>query len=337
MTKAWKILPADQFHHNYAAWQALNNACSGSQLLDAEFINAALAHFSSGSERLGIFREHGTITAMGVFSPSGRGSWQTFQPANAPLGSWVSLPGQSLEKFVKPLMSALPGSNVLIGISQQDPDILPPPQGTKFGLFEYIVTSRITITESFEDYWKSRGKNLRHNIKRQRNRLEREKVTVRFEVVEDVARMAETVLDYAELESRGWKGEAHTAVNADDAQARFYVQILEHFATRGEAAVWRYFFDDVLAACDICVQRNGILVILKTAYEESLSGYSPAQLLRHEAFQRLFDGGHFKAIEFYGPAKDWHRKWTDEIRTMYHANYYRNAVVKALHYRKLRA
>ncbi|MCP5368587.1 MAG: GNAT family N-acetyltransferase, partial [Hyphomicrobiales bacterium] len=44
-------------------------------------------------------------------------------------------------------------------------------------------------------------------------------------------------------------------------------------------------------------------------------------------------GGAFRVIEFYGPVKDWHTKWTDETRTMYHANYYRHGALKALHQR----
>ena len=53
--------------------------------------------------------------------------------------------------------------------------------------------------------------------------------------------------------------------------------------------------------------------------------------MREEAVQRLFDEGRFKRLEFYGRVMEWHLRWTDEVRTMYHVNYYRWPGLRRLH------
>jgi hypothetical protein len=83
---------------------------------------------------------------------------------------------------------------------------------------------------------------------------------------------------------------------------------------------------------DLCVEGGGCIVILKTAYDEALGPQlSPALLMREEATRGLFDAGRFERIEFYGRVMEWHTRWTDEIRTMYHLNGYRWPWLGRLH------
>jgi hypothetical protein len=53
--------------------------------------------------------------------------------------------------------------------------------------------------------------------------------------------------------------------------------------------------------------------------------------MREEACRRLFEEGRIRRIEFYGKVMEWHTRWTDEVRTMYHLNYYRWPVLGYLH------
>jgi hypothetical protein len=34
-------------------------------------------------------------------------------------------------------------------------------------------------------------------------------------------------------------------------------------------------------------------------------------------------------VEFYGPLMEWHTRWTDRARDIYHVNFYRNALAGA--------
>jgi hypothetical protein len=70
------------------------------------------------------------------------------------------------------------------------------------------------------------------------------------------------------------------------------------------------------------------MFILKTAYDEGVQGLSLGLLLHQEIFQRAFDSGHIRVIEFYGQLRDWHTKWTKETRRMFHVNFYRNRWIK---------
>ncbi len=63
--------------------------------------------------------------------------------------------------------------------------------------------------------------------------------------------------------------------------------------------------------------------MLKTTYDESYKALSPSSLLREDAFRRIFAEGRVKRIEFYGRVMEWHTRWTDRKRVLYHANYYR--------------
>lgn len=325
----WKILPVSELPKHRTEWNDVNRASGASLLLDSAFVEATCELFGSGNEMLGIFREDGRVHAMGVFAPQSRFVWQTFQSANAPLGCWISVPCIHLEACIRQLMGQLPGPCLLFGLTQQDPNIQPRPDASEtLGILDYIETPRLIVEGSFADYWQARSRNSRHNIKRQLNRMERDGLSGRLELVTARDAMHDCVVDYADLESRGWKGQQNTAVTLGDRQSAFYTRILSHYAEQDQAVVWRYYLGDRLAASNLCIHRDGIFIVLKTAYDESFKGYSPAQLMNYEAFRKIFEDEQMRCIEFYGPVKDWHTKWTDQLRSMYHVNFYRNRWVK---------
>ena len=68
----------------------------------------------------------------------------------------------------------------------------------------------------------------------------------------------------------------------------------------------------------------GMLILLKTAYDESVREMSPGFLLQAEMFKALFTERNTKRIEFYGRVREgWTKKWTNETRGMFHLNVYR--------------
>jgi hypothetical protein len=105
--------------------------------------------------------------------------------------------------------------------------------------FDDIRTARITVQGTFDDYWNARGKNLRNNLKKQRNRLRQDGIATRLDIVRDPGLMAGAVADYGRLETSGWKAGEGTAVDAANDQGRFYRTMLEALARRGAASVYR--------------------------------------------------------------------------------------------------
>jgi len=207
-----------------------------------------------------------------------------------------------------------------------------PPDAGNAATLDYIDTARITLAGSFDEYWEARGKNLRANLKKQRARLAREGVAARLEIVRAPEDVAAAVADYGRLESTGWKGQQGTAVDAGNEQGRFYRAMLEEFCARGAGSIYRYWFDDRLVAMDLCVEDGEQIVILKTAYDETVpSSLSPALLMREEQVRQLFDERRLARIEFYGRVMEWHQRWTSEVRTLYHVNFYRWPALRRLH------
>jgi len=126
--------------------------------------------------------------------------------------------------------------------------------------------------------------------------------------------------DYGRLESVGWKAASGTAISPDMPRAILPL----HARSVLPCGKRPHFTATALAmrvvAVDLCIEGGGALVILKTTYDESMQVDSPAFLMRQEAFRKLFDEGQIKRIEFYGRVMEWHTKWSNDVRTMYHVN-----------------
>ncbi|MCA9232663.1 MAG: GNAT family N-acetyltransferase [Planctomycetales bacterium] len=334
MNTACRILPIAEFAAIAPAWDTINNAHYTHPLLESRFVAKTLEHLGTGRERIAVVGADGSPDAIAVLTENRLGAWGTFQASQSPLGAMILRSGADIAGVAKALFAGLPLSCQILSLTQQDPDILPRPDDQpRLASLDYIDTARITIDRGFDDYWASRGKNLRHNMKRQRNRLEREGTELRLETLSRPEQMREGVKSYGDLESLGWKAEQGTAVHLDNEQGRFYAAMLEDYAETGNARIYRYYYNNRLSAVDLCIHNGSAFIILKTTYDESVQTSSPALLMRREYFPPIFDNHEAGRIEFYGKVMDWHTKWSDEIRTLYHVNAYRNALVARIHLR----
>ena len=329
---SWRIEPIGALASHEGAWRAINRAASDTPLLDFRFVSEAVRHFASGEEKIARLERGGRPVAIALLARTSALSWQTLQPANAPIGFIVAEPDTAIETLLRSLAPALGPQCGIVSLTQQDPAIHPrPAHSAHLATLDYILTPSIDVKGSFADFMATRSKNFRHNISRQRNRLKRENIAARLEILTAPSEMARAVADYSGLECASWKGKIESAVRMDEPQGRFYVALMESFATIGEAAICRYYFDEKLAASDLCLVRNGTLIILKTAYDETRQGYSPAHLMRIDAFAEFFDRLGVKRVEFYGPLTEWHARLTEDARRMYHVNYYRWRGLKLVH------
>lgn len=334
----WSVVPAAELParpEQLERWRRLHRESAGSPLLAPEFVLPLLAVFGTGREVLAWRERDGDVDAMTILAPSRLGAWNTFQPAQAPVGLWLQR-GAGPPAQLPDLLRKLPGAAFMLGLTQCDPMLMERPAQADAGprTMDYIETARVTLPASFDDYWQTRGKNLRANLRKQRKRLQDDGVPTRLQASRAAHEMAAAVEDYARLEGAGWKAKDGTAVGAGNDQGRFYRAMLEAFAGIGAACVYRYFIGERLAAMDLCVEGGGYIVVLKTAYDESIgNGLSPALLMREEATRDIIEAGRFERIEFYGRVMEWHLRWTGEVRTMYHLNAYRWPWLGRLHAR----
>jgi hypothetical protein len=320
----WTLHPTNSLERFAEAWDRVNDARGGVPFLRAAFIRQLLKEFGSGDELLAAYGDGNSAAAFAVLSPKGMGVWQTYQPSQLPLGAWIARPGFDLPRPLAELLRALPGVGTMIGLSQQDPLFEErPTDGGHWQTLDYIETPWVEVSGSFEAYWEARGKNLRTNMRKQRAKLEAEGTPPRIEVLTASADVAQGIADYGRLESAGWKAADGTAIHPDNAQGRFYRAMLEEYCRNGTGWIYRYLFGDKVVAVDLCVGNADTLVVLKTTYDESYKTLSPSSLLREDAFRRIFADGRVKRIEFYGRLMEWHTRWTDRKRVLYHANYHR--------------
>ncbi len=329
----WTLIPASAFATQAAAWSELHMRCHASPMLASEFVAPLITQFGTAKVLLAICEHQGRHVAMALIEPRGRGAWASFQPAQAPIGLWLQESGIELTALLASLTRSLPGTALVFGLTQCDPDLLPrPADSSQVRSMDYIDTAKITLAGSFDDYWNARGKNLRSNLKKQRAKLDKDGVVLRLQVSRTAHDVADAVADYGRLESAGWKAGGGTAVGADNDQGRFYRAMLEGFCRRGAGSIYRYYFNQQLVAVDLCIEDARQIIVLKTTYDESVPNkLSPTLLMREEACRALFDEGRFARLEFYGKVMEWHTRWTEEVRTMYHVNYYRWPALGRLH------
>ena len=329
---SWTLHPAVQLPAHAADWDRLQAATTRTPFLQSAFLLPLLATFGQGGELLALGRAHGQLRAAALLQPKGYGQWETFQPSQLPLGAWVGHGEDDIAAVAHSLLPRLPGLALTLGLTQIDPHLLPrPPDSAAQQTLDYVATAHVPVQGPFDAYWEARGKNLRQNTKKQRNKLLAEGTTTQLECLTRPDEMAAALLDYGQLESAGWKAGTGTAVAPDNAQGRFYRAMLEGFAAQGHARIYRYRFGDKVVAMDLCIDNGPVIVILKTAYDESYRTISPSILMRQEEFAALFDGAGIERIEFYGKVMEWHTRWTDLQRTLYHLNVYRWPVLQRLH------
>ncbi len=218
-----------------------------------------------------------------------------------------------------------------VALTQQDPAVRQrPPTSATLETLDYVDTACVRITGTFDEYWASRGKNLRQNIKKQVAKLAQDGIEAKLELVDKPADVAGAIVQYGKLESAGWKAEGGTAISADNAQGRFYRAVFESFCSKGLGRIYCFSLDGKVVAMDLCLVGGGALVILKTTYDESLKSISPAFLMRHRYLQSIFAEEGIDRVEFYGKVMEWHLRWTDEVRTLFHVNRYRWQWVRAI-------
>lgn len=330
----WKNLPAVALENNAVlqqAWDSLNSQQSQQPFLSSHAVIAALNHLSQGEERLLIADEEGLRVAMFLLTPGKSFQWRTFQPSQMPLGVWVAAKHTKLEDLARSLLHGPLDFCLALSITQIDPLITQRTEdATDSHAMDYIETAWIDLTGSFEAYWSERGKNLKQNMRKQRAKLDLEHIVPRLEVLTQTQDMAQAVVQFGRLESLGWKAKIGTAIHPDNPQGRFYRHLLEQASLKGEALVCQYLMGSVVVAMNLCLLRQGSLVVLKTCYDESIKTYSPASLLREAELQLFFQEGNIKRIEYFGRMMDWHSKMTDQKRTLYHLTIYRWPLLKKI-------
>lgn len=307
-------------------WDALNRRGHNHILLDSGFVIPLVRHFAARDVLLG--SNSGSVRpGMALMHSRKLGFWETFQPGQAPLGLFVAPSLGNSSAYFSEILSGLPKSAMQVAILQQDPDFSVfshDLKGSTLEVLDYIQTARTEINRDFESFWSTRSDDLRKNLMRRMRRLEKNHDQLELRTVQQPGEVMEAIRNYGRMEAQGWKGREGTAITESNDQALFYREIMEHFCGRGEGLIYQLWLNNKLIGSEIYLERNGMLVGLKTTFDEALREISPGFLMKYLILRQVFAEGRVKVIEFYGRATDWHTKWATHIRTMYHLNYFRS-------------
>jgi len=313
------------------AWDNMNQRLyRGHPFSDSRFVDALLRHFGTGNERLCIHRSGENVDGMILLYPRRPGIWSQFVPSQVQAAPVLI----ENDEHLKALFQALPPWAGILEFLCQDPHFAPNAfdsgEAGAVRTEKHALTMNVELTGPFETYWKSRSKNLLKNIRRYRQRVADSFVQTDIRILSVPDAMHEAVARYGMLESAGWKGAEETAIHIDNAQGRFYAEIMTRFAETGQAQVVEYWLDSQLAASRLVVSCTDIAIILKTTYDEALSKFAPGRLLLHDYLQHAFAEKRNKAVEFYTNATQDQLAWATGQRHIRHVMYFRAVLLAQL-------
>jgi len=304
-----------------AAWDELNlRLFAGHPLLDSTFVGGLLRAFGNGRQYLCLLEQGGVAAGMCILQRGRFGAWRSFLPSQAQVGPTL-LPGPQV---LPGLFAALPGTANAIELLCHDPrygevhlDGPLPSQAMR-----HAVTINIPLLGSFEDYWKRRSKNLKHNVRRYARRAAEIAGSLRHVKYTSPSDVAAAVVRYAELEGRGWKGQEGTALGSTPKQLSFYSELLTRHASAGTAIVFELWAGDQLAASRLLIAQDRLLVILKTTFDETFREWAPGRLQLRNVIEDAFSSYPGCSLEFYTNASADQMAWADEQRTIVHVSAY---------------
>ncbi|MBS1139960.1 MAG: hypothetical protein H6R13_1413 [Proteobacteria bacterium] len=322
---AWEAIPLAKTLAGYTPeWDRLNQRLfDGHPMFDSRFVDCLLKYFGDGREQLlRLKSEGGADEGLCLLHPGHMGIWGSFFPAQTQAAPVLL----KTDTDLMGVFGVLPRTVNQIDFLGQDPDYSP----VKDSLtkpresIDHAKTISIKLSGSFESYWNERSKNLTKNIKRYRNRIEQSGAAYSFVSIESAGEMEAAVTRYGHLETSSWKGREGTAVAPDNQQGEFYAEMMQRFAGSGNAIVYELWIDDRLAASRLVISSSQMLIILKTAYDESMSSFAPGRLLLYEVIRDSFNRIPGGTIEFYTNATQDQLAWATHHRVIAHQTVFRN-------------
>jgi CelD/BcsL family acetyltransferase involved in cellulose biosynthesis len=143
---------------------------------------------------------------------------------------------------------------------------------------------RLGISGDWEEYYKTRGANLRQTVARGGRRLAaRGEVT--FEVWAGGPGFFECFEEFCEIEGSGWKGRAGTAIRCEQAVRNFHEDLMRSAAERGQLRLFFLRLNGRAVASIETILHEGVAYLIKLGRDEAFDACWPG----HVAFKRMLE------------------------------------------------
>ena len=318
-----KTVPKDAV----AIWQNINRDLAGGHpAFEHKFVELLTKYFGDGNELIGLCADDGRYIAGALVKPLGYGIWTVFVPGQACLCSFVMARKVDVEQVMTSLFNALPGYCWLLKIPKLDPLFQHVSELGNLGSADTAVfgtTFSVSLERDFDDYWASRSKGLRHQLRRCIRDIEKNGLKMDLRFYTSPEHIEKGVAVHGLLESSGWKGAVGTAIRTDNEQGAFYSELLKDYAHSGGAVIAQLFLNDEPAASLLCIARNGMIIVLKTAFQQRFAELAPGRLIDYLFLKQCSRKGDFNVVEMYTKASKEDLRWAMKTREMYDINLYR--------------
>ena len=162
---------------------------------------------------------------------------------------------------------------------------------------------------------------LRRNLKRLRVKLQ-EQGQIRSQWLTEPDELREALQQFLTLESSCWKGEQGkaTAIAANPAQQGFYEQLLSPQFAGLQPVIALLWLDEHCIAAQYGMQTEGCLSLLKIAYDETFSNFSPGSLLLQDTADHAMEQGLATLSLVTAPC--WAERWHPLSEPVWHLTHY---------------
>lgn len=199
----------------------------------------------------------------------------------------------------------------------------------KLGYIPYL-----NIGNNWEEYLRSRPRDLRRKLKRTGKELEASgSISLKyFNNSKDV----DFVLDKIyEVESESWRMRSGFIIKRNKGSRRFHELYLKKAASQGRLLAVFLCINEEYAASQLAITDNAICYDLKTAHKEKFKKYFPGFILRKYFLKKLFELG-FKKFDLglttlreKRSILEYKKLWTDDAKIIYGVCLYNNITLYA--------
>ena len=188
--------------------------------------------------------------------------------------------------------------------------------------------SYIEVDGSFDEY----REGLKRGFVRNLNRLERKLGRLggsQIEFISENAGNPEYLQTFLEIEESCWKGRNGSAIGQCSSQLAFYTALTCRLACLGWLE-WHFLkASGKTIAANLAIRMDHRLVVLKIAYDETFSSYSPGTKLFEKMIQHAFDIDEISEIDCLSEYP-WNRNWRMQTRPYYDLSIYPSRLTNLL-------
>lgn len=319
---------SDITEQDWLNWQQLvDSDHAGNLVFHRYFVSCLLKYFVDGYY-LAIYQPDAKVRQMCFLKRRQGVVWQLVHPSQATSALIV---GQC-ETDWQGLFQSLPGFAWRLDLYSLDIEdhryIIETNQPKQLSPANLDITVDLRI--GLVDYMRRRPKKLRQNLDRYHRRLTQDGKSLRFQVVTASCGIDDAVRRYAQMEFLGWKGQQGTALDQNNAQTRFYRDVLTFLATQNSVLIAELYADNELLASRLCMFNSERFICLKTTYNETQKQYAPGRLLLYKLLEYLFETRTSSKVDFYTNTNADQIDWSTHARLFYNCSIYKNNSVALL-------